>query len=156
MNLGFSLLFIAACGPAQEQEKAIENQGQFTVEIGKQSLVLNNCLFRETERPRGGQLVGTDRTGSLFFLEIDEKPSAGTSYQAGLFVLKLAEPLQPGEDRVYQNHTYRLSSEYRGMELRLDALDDRAKGYISGQCEDLAQGRSHEVRGKFDCVIEAP
>ena len=85
MNLGFALLFIAACAPTQEQEKAIENQGQFTVEIGKQSLVLNNCLFRKTERPRGGQLVGTDRTGSLFFLEIDEKPSAGTSYQAGLF-----------------------------------------------------------------------
>jgi len=159
MNLGFILLLSMACAPTQEQEKENRDPGQLTIEVGQQSLVLDNCLFRTTEKPRSAQLVGTNADGSMFFLEIKENqgnPSAGMSFEAGLFVLKLAVPVQSGEDRVYQNHSYRLTSEYRGMELRLTTLDDRAKGRVSGQCEDLANGRSHEVRGKFDCIVEAP
>ena len=132
-------------------------QAAGTVElgVGDRTLRLEPCIVLRGLSPERLQLAAPSGTEELaaerprVYAEVAVKGDAlpvGEAREVGLAVLRLAEPLDKDEDRVYRNHDLRLLLE--------KVNEGRVHGRLSGRVEDLLHGRTHEVRARFECSAD--
>jgi len=135
--------------PAPRAEGAVE------LGVGDLTLRLEPCIVLRGLAPERLQLTAPSGVEELpperprVYAEVPVKSGAiptGEAREVGLAVLRLSEPLERDEDRVYRNHD---------LELTLEKVEGgRAHGRLAGRVEDLLHGRSHELRARFECAAD--
>ena len=151
----FSLWSGAACQEfdANQQILGLESvaRGDMELGVGQQTLKLQPCVIRHSKSENVIQIVGWDDEVMRLYLELPGRKTPESPYapiEPTLAMVQPPKPLSEQEESVYRSHD--LSVIFEVFEAA------GVKGRISGRVEDLMMGRTHEVRGIFDCRLEQP
>ena len=151
----FAILSIFACQEfdANQQILGLESvaNGKMELGLGQQTLKLQPCVVRHSQSENVIQIVGWDGEDMRLYLELPGRNTPAPPFESMEPILAMVNPPAPineEEQPVYRSNDISVIFEAFGAH--------GAKGRVRGRMEDLMFGRTHEIRGIFDCRLERP
>lgn len=126
-------------------------RGKMEIGLGQQTMELQPCAVRHSKSENVIQIVGWDNDIMRVYLELPGRTRPEAPFEAiepTLTMVHPSKPLSEGEEPVYRSSDLAIVFEVFNAH--------GAKGRLSGRVEDLMLGRTHEIRGVFDCRLEQP
>ena len=124
-------------------------QGKMELGLGQQTFRLEPCAVRHSKSEHVIQIIGWDKGVMRVYLELPGRSSPEMSTDAIEPILTMVRPPKPlseDEEPVYRSND---------LSVRFETVAEKtARGRIRGRVEDLMLGRTHEVRGVFECRLE--